>query len=82
MTIESVREFLGWCTAINLGILAITSIAMLPCRSWIIGLHGKMFGLDETSLNRAYFQYLANFKIAVIVFNLVPYLSLRIMLGE
>jgi len=30
-------------------------------------------------LARAYFQYLAQFKIAVIVFNLAPYIAMRLM---
>jgi hypothetical protein len=39
-----------------------------------------MFGLDDTDLSRAYFQYLAQYKILIFVFNLMPYLALRIML--
>ena len=38
-----------------------------------------MFGLDQEDVLESYFTYLANFKIAIIVFNLVPYLSLRMM---
>jgi len=43
-------------------------------------IHGKMSGLDETDLSRAYFQYLAQYKIVFFVFNLVPYIALRIIL--
>ena len=42
-------------------------------------IHGSMFGLEEVEISRQYFQYLAQFKIAVLVFNLVPYIALRIM---
>jgi hypothetical protein len=42
-------------------------------------LHAKMFGLSEEDLSRAYFQYLAQYKIAIFVFNLAPYLALRIV---
>ena len=42
-------------------------------------LHGRMLGLSEDDLSRAYFQYLAQYKIAVFVFNLAPYLALRIV---
>ncbi len=38
-----------------------------------------MFGLDEKDLNRAYFQYLAQFKILIIVFNVTPYIALKLM---
>ena len=42
-------------------------------------IHGRMFGLDEPSLMRSYFQYLALYKIAILVFNLVPFLALLIV---
>lgn len=79
MNIETVREFLGWCTVINIGLLFYSSIMIMACRKWITGIHGRMFGLDEAELPGAYFRYLANFKIAVIIFNLVPFVALSIM---
>ena len=79
MNMELIREFLGWCTMINIGILALSSIMVVMFRSKIGEIHRKMFGLDEAVLHEAYFRYLANFKIVIIVFNLVPYIALRIM---
>jgi hypothetical protein len=38
-----------------------------------------MFGLSEDALSRAHFQYLAQYKVAIFVFNLAPYLALRIV---
>jgi hypothetical protein len=35
--------------------------------------------MDEKDLGRAYFQYLAQYKIAIIVLNIAPYLALRII---
>jgi hypothetical protein len=49
-------------------------------RGTISKIHGNMFGLEEAELSRAYFQYLAQYKILLFVFNLMPYLALRIML--
>lgn len=78
-SIESLTEFLGWCTLINLGFLLVTSILILAMRTAVSNIHSKMFGLDSMDVLKAYFQYLAHFKIAVIVLNLVPYLALKIM---
>ena len=78
-TIEAMREFLGWCSVINIGLLAFSAIFVVALRTPISSLHAKMFNLDESDLSRAYFQYLAQFKIAIIVLNIVPYLALRIM---
>lgn len=76
---ETLREFLGWCTAINFGMLMFASAVLILMRSPIASLHAGMFGLEEADLSRAYFQYLAQYKIAIFVLNLVPYIALRVM---
>jgi hypothetical protein len=50
-------------------------------RSTAMKIHGKMFGLSEEVLSKEYFRYLANYKIAIYIFNLVPYLALRIVIS-
>jgi hypothetical protein len=77
--VETLRKFFGWCTVINFGIILFTAVAILLMRDWMSELHGSMFGLDQEEVLESYFAYLANFKIVIIVFNLVPYLSLRMM---
>jgi len=78
-SMESLRSFLGWCSAINLGMLCVAALALLLLRGPISKLHAGMYGLSEDDLSRAYFQYLAQYKLAIIIFNLVPYIALRIM---
>ena len=78
-TIEAAREFLGWCSVINIGLLIFSGIFVVLFRGPISLIHAKMFNLDESNISRAYFQYLAQYKIAIIVFNIVPYFALRIM---
>ncbi len=82
MNIETIREFLGWCTVINFGLMAFGLVKLLLIRDWASGVHTKMFGLDEASVRGAYFQYFVNYKIAILVFNLGPYIALRIMSGS
>lgn len=78
-TIETLTELLGWASVINVCILIVASISVMLMRNAMISLHGKMFGLDSADLSRAYFQYLAQYKIAIFVFNLVPYIALKII---
>ncbi|MCK4917087.1 MAG: hypothetical protein KAS51_02590 [Candidatus Omnitrophica bacterium] len=78
-TIEIVREFLGWCSVINIGLLMFSAILIIRIRKSAASLHGKMFNLDENYVSQAYFQYLGQYKIAIIVFNIVPYLALKLM---
>jgi hypothetical protein len=76
-SLDTLREFFGWCTLINAGLLVAAAAALIPFRGPISSIHGRMFGLGEADLSRAYFQYLAHYKIAILVFNLVPYVALR-----
>jgi hypothetical protein len=79
MTIEQLTAFFGWAAVINVAVLVLSTGALLAMRGTITGVHARLFGLDETDLGRAYFQYLAQFKIATIVFSIAPYLALRII---
>jgi hypothetical protein len=79
-SMETLAAFLGWCTLINSAMLFFASIMLAAMRPSISKIHGRMFALEEADLSRAYFQYLAQYKIMVFVFNLMPYLALRIML--
>ncbi len=78
-TIETMREFLGWCSVINIGLLTFSAIAVIALRGPVTRIHAKMFDLDESDLSRAYFQYLAQYKIAVLMLNIIPYIALYIM---
>jgi len=78
-SIESIREFLGWCSVINLGLLLLTSLTIIIMRSWIVRIHASLTGVSQAELPRIYLEFLGNYKMLVIVFNLVPYIALRIM---
>ena len=78
-SLEAVTAFFGWTTVINFLLLFISSIIVITARGWISRIHGGMFGLETADLSRAYFQYIAQYKIAIIVFSLVPYLALKLM---
>lgn len=77
--IEVIREFLGWCSVINIGLGLFSMILITPLRGPILRIHSKIFNLDEGDLSRAYIQLLGQYKIAIIMLNIVPYLVLRIM---
>ncbi len=78
-TIETLTSFLGWCSIINMSMLTLVAIILVFLKDWVAGIHGRMFELSENELARAYFEYLAQFKIVVLVFNVVPYVALKIM---
>jgi len=79
MSIETIREFFGWCTVINIGLFMLSSILIIAIRGTAARIHGKMFNLDEKYLSEAYFHYLGQYKIAIIMFNIIPYFALKVM---
>ena len=50
MNIETLREFFGWCTVINCGLLVLGLIKVLSLGDWAGRVHAKMFGVDEVSV--------------------------------
>ena len=79
MTLETLTEFLGWVSVINIAFLLISGILVILMRGPISKIHSKIFGLDQKDLGRAYFQYLAQYKIAMLVLSIAPYIALKIM---
>ena len=79
MAIEQLVSFLGWCSVINIAVLLFSTIMLVLMKDFVIRTHSKMFDLDPQTLPAIYFRYLGNFKVLVIVFNLAPYIALRIM---
>jgi hypothetical protein len=75
----TLTTFLGWCSVINLGLLCLATIMLGTLKNWVMGTHSKMLGIDEAELPGLYLQYLSNYKVLVLVFNVVPYMALRMM---
>ncbi len=79
LTTETLTELLGWSCVINIALLFLTAIIVIAMRGTIASIHSSLFGVDEKDLGRAYFQYMAQYKIAIIVFNVAPYVAFKIM---
>lgn len=79
MSVVQLTEFLGWCTLINVVLLGLTAISVIALKGTISKIHAAMFDVDAAALPATYFTYLADFKIAVLVLNVVPYIALRMM---
>lgn len=78
ISLELVTAFFGWTTVVNFVFLLFSTIIVVAARGAIARIHGGMFGLESADLSRAYFQYLAQYKIAIIVFSLTPYIALKL----
>ena len=79
MTTDVLVTFLGWCSVINIVILMLSSVLLILLKEPVSRIHSKMFALEQKLVLQAYFQYLANYKIAILVLNIIPYFALKIM---
>ena len=77
VTTENLRTFLGWCTVINLGILLYWSIALVFARELVFWAHTSAVEISKESFAEINYAMMGYFKLAVILFNVTPYLVLR-----
>ncbi|OGV64420.1 MAG: hypothetical protein A2283_11130 [Lentisphaerae bacterium RIFOXYA12_FULL_48_11] len=79
MDINTIRSFFKWCTIINGGLLVFSSLVLLLAGDWVFQMHSQWIPLTREFFNVAIYCLLGFFKIIVLVFNLVPYIVLKIL---
>jgi hypothetical protein len=77
--LQTIREILGWCAVINIGILLIAALILLVAKRPIMSIHARVWDLSEEELPRIYFQFLAQYKILIWIFNITPYFALTLV---
>jgi hypothetical protein len=76
---EILIGFLAWCAVVNYLILIAWFLAFMFAREWIYDIHRKWFPISPERFNAVNYAGMAVYKILVLVFNLVPYIALRII---
>ncbi|MEP2715517.1 DUF6868 family protein [Pseudophaeobacter sp.] len=79
LTVETLTAFFGWLTILHMGFLGFTAILLLAFRDRLAGLHAAIMGMEEDSVKKEYFAYMANYKILIFVTALMPYLALKLI---
>ena len=74
-------EFFKWCLIINAGILIFWYIFYLAARDTIYRIHSRWFKLTEEKFASIHYRLMAQYKIAVILLNLVPLIALLLLRG-
>ena len=80
MSIEIVRDALAWCTVINYGLLIFWFAMFTAAHDWVYRFHSKWFTLSTDTFDAIHYSCMAIFKTLIFIFNLVPYLALRIVI--
>ncbi len=79
MTIAQITEFCKWMTIINLILFFFSFAVTTILKSPISKIHSKMFGLPEERIPEILYGLFGIYKIAIIIFNFVPYITLLII---
>ena len=79
MNIEQLIECFKWMSIINIGILLFSTFAVLTMKSLVLRMHSKLFGITEAKVSELVYAYLGMFKVLIIVFNIVPFIALKIL---
>jgi hypothetical protein len=79
MYVPFVSEFLLWCLVINYIILLWWFATFIFAHGWMFRLHSRWFRLSEDRFDNIHYTGMAIYKIGILLFNLVPYIALRIL---
>lgn len=79
MDLSSLSSFLLWCLAINYAILLWWFGAFVFARGWMYRVHGRWFRISEERFDSIHYAGMAAYKIGIFLFNLAPYIALRII---
>jgi hypothetical protein len=70
---------LGWCSLLNLAVLLWWASLLLFARDRVYRLHCRWFELTRAQFDAIHYAGLALYKILWLMFNLTPYLALRLI---
>ena len=79
MAIEVIRGMLAWCAVINIGVLLWWFLFFSLAHDWTYRIHGKWFKITPEQFDAIHYGGMAVFKLGILLFNLAPYLALRIV---
>ncbi len=79
MSIETTRKALLWCTIVNFGVLLVWFLIFVLAHQWLYVLLGRWFHMSVELFDAMNLAGIGLYKLGIILFNLVPYIALRIV---
>ena len=78
MEAQEIRKVLGWCSAINLGVLMLWFLVFVFAHDFVFRIHTRWFKIAQERFDEIHYTMMGYYKLAVVLFNLAPYLVLRL----
>jgi hypothetical protein len=79
MGIQMLTTFFMWCTIINGGILVLWTLLFMSVPDLVYRTQRKWFPIPRETFTVVIYSFLGLFKVAFLVFNVVPYVALLIV---
>ncbi len=79
LDLVTVTRFLGWCAVINIAVLICATFIVMVFNAQIKVIHSRLMATHTSGLNMLYFNFLANYTVLILMFNLVLYFALRML---
>ena len=79
MSLKLLQDFFLWCTIINFAMFFLSFLMISTMKKFIIKLHGKWYDIPEEKFNLIFYNCMLIYKTAILFFNLVPYIALKII---
>lgn len=79
MSLAQLANALGWCALINYAVLMVWFILLLVLRDWTYSIHTRWFRLNRDTFDLVHYAGMGLFKLFIWMFNLAPYIALRII---
>lgn len=79
MSVETLRNALFWCSIINVGLLAFWGLLTISPHGWLHRIWSRWSRISAEQFDAINLGGIVLYKILIIVFNVVPYIALRIV---
>jgi len=79
MDIQTLSRFFKWCAIINGSMLVLWTIMLIVAPDLVYKTQNTWFEISRESFNIIIYAFLGLYKIFFLVFNIVPYVALRII---
>jgi hypothetical protein len=78
MSVETLRAALLWCMVINYAMLVLWA-ALVFLTPGLVRWHGRWFRMSAEQFDTLHYGGMLLYKLGILLFNLVPYIALRIV---
>lgn len=79
MSMYTLTDFFLWGTILNAGLLILSTLICSFATDWVYRMHSRFFSLSRETFSVVLYCFLGFYKMLVIIFFLVPYITLLII---